>query len=334
MAVPLELLDCFEILGVKPGARPGEIRSAFRKLALSYHPDVAGVHAAEKFESIAAAYILLKTASPRQITEAIKQREKAPKKNRSGGPFRWGWKVNRQEHSESSNCAGNTEKAKGEANSRRVRDLLLEKIIVETELSVARILEKSQRGNFRKNTSAITKRLLSTHPGVRLLALGALGKLPLDREVFVALLEMFRLWTPDDDAMEHIVLLEFSEEQKNAAASVLCGRFSRLSENSALVFLRWISSLRERNSFYRRMLGHSSAKVLSSVLGKWNGATPPDDLTLIRLLKREEDVVLIPLLRLIKQGGAPAWASARLTVLGEKHSSPAVRVWARSIVRA
>ncbi len=78
MAVPLEILDCFEILGIPPGAHPGEIRSAFRRLALSFHPDVAGAREAGRFEAIAAAYAVLKSASPGEVADALKKGRKSP----------------------------------------------------------------------------------------------------------------------------------------------------------------------------------------------------------------------------------------------------------------
>ena len=52
MGLPLGLAESFDILGVKPGDNPGEIRSAFRRLALTCHPDVAGSKHAARFERI------------------------------------------------------------------------------------------------------------------------------------------------------------------------------------------------------------------------------------------------------------------------------------------
>lgn len=56
-------VDYYEVLGVSRDATTAEIRKAYRKLALSYHPDkVPGEERAEaeiKFKEISAAYEVL-----------------------------------------------------------------------------------------------------------------------------------------------------------------------------------------------------------------------------------------------------------------------------------
>jgi DnaJ-class molecular chaperone len=57
----------YEVLGVKPGATPEEIQSAYRKLAKKLHPDLnpGNRDAEEKFKRIATAYGLLSDADKR-----------------------------------------------------------------------------------------------------------------------------------------------------------------------------------------------------------------------------------------------------------------------------
>jgi curved DNA-binding protein CbpA len=50
----------YRVLGVSRHATENEIRSAFKKLSLKYHPDRGGEEAADKYAKIVNAYELLK----------------------------------------------------------------------------------------------------------------------------------------------------------------------------------------------------------------------------------------------------------------------------------
>ncbi|MFD1719506.1 molecular chaperone DnaJ [Georgenia deserti] len=59
--------DYYEILGVSRQASAEEIKKAYRKLARTHHPDVAGPEAAEKFKEIGRAYEVLSNPEKRQL---------------------------------------------------------------------------------------------------------------------------------------------------------------------------------------------------------------------------------------------------------------------------
>ncbi len=49
----------YDVLGVHPLIGPGELRRAWRRLALRWHPDRAGAEATSRFQKLAAAYAVL-----------------------------------------------------------------------------------------------------------------------------------------------------------------------------------------------------------------------------------------------------------------------------------
>lgn len=69
-------VDLYALLGVSRSASSGEIRRAYRKLALQHHPDRAGAASAEIFARIAEAYRMLSDPTARSTYDAhLVQRE-------------------------------------------------------------------------------------------------------------------------------------------------------------------------------------------------------------------------------------------------------------------
>jgi curved DNA-binding protein len=79
----MDFKDYYEILGVKPEADTKDIKTAYRKLARKYHPDMnAEAGAEEKFKEVAEAYEVLKDKGKRAEYDELRQY-----RDRGGGGF-------------------------------------------------------------------------------------------------------------------------------------------------------------------------------------------------------------------------------------------------------
>ncbi len=88
----MEFKDYYKILGVSPDASEKEIKSAFRRLARQYHPDMNpnDPQAEERFKEINEAYeVLSDPEKRRKYDEMRRQYEAWQRAGRPGGHFDW-----------------------------------------------------------------------------------------------------------------------------------------------------------------------------------------------------------------------------------------------------
>jgi curved DNA-binding protein len=69
----MQFKDYYEVLGVKPDAKDADIKSAYRRLARKFHPDVSKeTGAEEKFKAVNEAYEALKDSSRRKAYDELR----------------------------------------------------------------------------------------------------------------------------------------------------------------------------------------------------------------------------------------------------------------------
>ncbi len=75
----MEFKDYYSVLGVEPGAGEGEIKTAYRRLARKFHPDVSKVAGAEeKFKAVNEAYEVLRDTQKRAAYDQLRTRGYRP----------------------------------------------------------------------------------------------------------------------------------------------------------------------------------------------------------------------------------------------------------------
>jgi hypothetical protein len=324
----------FKILGLSQDASWEDVKHAFRRLARLYHPDIAGPDGAGKFAEITEAYMTLKEMSSggagkisrAQVSDSRTSYRETGNAG-DGSILKKLWrKLFSRKHGE--DCDSFRDGVIPPARAR-----FIDGIISRAETEMYGIL--SQRDDFviKNKVEAVILRLVSRHPAVVMLALRQISVCNIREEVAQAVVEHFRKNVPATDTLERLLDVFSNSPKRGELAGALLPHLEKLTESDALVLLSRFRRWKAPQEMIRPFLTHRSPAVIANALSCWPSAGIGERPELAGLLKKDEEAVLVPLLRLLRREKLPLWAAVRLEKLMKEHPSPAVRVWASAIVR-
>jgi hypothetical protein len=330
----------FKILGLRADASWDEVKSAFRRLARTYHPDVAGPESARKFSEITEAYMILKESiamgssarrAPRQQAERgdLAQAQPAASGEAREPIFKAFWK-------KLSGAAkkGSHEKMSLDYDLPPVRVRFLGSVISRAESEMQGILSRRGEVKARSRTEAILRRLKSRHPSVVMLALQSISSRDATNDMRRAVVDHFARHTPSTEVLQSLLALFSAPSMSTDLARVLVAHSSGFSSSDSLLVLKWLRRQNAPKEFFVPFLSHPLDSVIAATLNGWpQGQSLPESADLLGLLKKDEESILVPLLRLMKKEKIPMWLMPSINKIMVEHKSPVVRVWASAIVR-
>ncbi|MDR1378847.1 MAG: DnaJ domain-containing protein [Synergistaceae bacterium] len=332
MGISVKVAHNLQILGLPPDATSSEIRAAFRRLARTCHPDVVGKQGARKFEQITGAYTFLKNLSQDELNEEVRSEvPSAPKV--SGWKWKGSWRRKRQvqEHLEEDRRKETEREAEEQVH--RSREASVEAILSSAEQALEDLLVRVEQETRSCSTQDLTLRLSSGIPQVRHLALSRLGTLVNRRELLDAVLSLLQNWEIDEKTARLVSLLPLNLENHRTLAKHLVNKASEMPELLLVYLLRLSGSREADQDLLERYIQKAAPKGVALILRQWPQESFVSPSTLRFLLVREEPVILVSLLNLMKQRSIPCpeWARERLkTHLA--HPNAAVRVWAKALL--
>ena len=349
MGVPAEVVHSLRILGLPSDATADDVRSAFRRLARTYHPDVAGRHYSRKFEQITKAYAILKELPQEESSNETARPPKSASQNDVGRWFSFGgtlsrtfdWYRTKQERP-------GTEKE----TLRRAAEDAFKKTLIENEARVDAILNRGERmlegllsrrerETRRVGTKGLVLRLASGNCQVRHLALAnlasltSLGELANKPEIFETLSDSLQKWSIDDKTARLVSALPLTPDNHRRLACGLAVRASVMPDALISHLLRLYDSHAADRELLETYLSHAGASGIALILRKWPHGTFVSESTLRRLISHEDESVLVAVLSTMKQRSVPCPESAlgRLST-HLSHPNVAVRVWAKALLPA
>lgn len=334
----MTLEENFKVLGLQSDASWDEVKAAFRRLARMYHPDVAGPEGQRKFKQISEAYNALRESispgyggspSSRPETDVNVEVVKANRGSFIGSIFRKIASI----FTRSKARTVETE-PESEYEIPQVQIRYIGSIIAKAEAEIHDLMSHKGEIKSKVETEALMSRVTSRHPGVVLLALKRISMKDASDGLRVGILDHFRKVMPTSEVLEALLALFASTQYVPDLSKALAVHSSNFSDADAQMVIKWYKWNRAPRECFAGLLTHPSDKVIAAALAAWpqtsDPVAPPE---LVALLKREDEAVLIPLLRMLKREKLPAAAMSQIERFASEHPSQTVKVWASAIVR-
>jgi len=354
MDVSAEVVHSLRILGLSSDATADEVRSAFRRLARAYHPDVAGRHYSRKFAEITQAYALLRELpqesfsrkKTQDATKSTKSTKSAPKNEEGRGfsffgkPLAWYRKRRERIGAERERLRRAAEDAEKDAQKKILleNEARIDAALNRTERLLDDLLSRREAEMLRVGTQGLATRLASDNCQVRHLALAHLANLkePANTpEIFEALLKLLQKWDIDEKTARMTTALPLSQENHRRLALGLAAKASAMPDSLISHLLQLYNTHSADRELLETYLKHAGASAVALILRRWPLGAFVSEPTLLRLLSHESESVLLSVFSAMKQRSVPCpeGGLARLNAC-LSHPSTAVRIWAKALLPA
>ncbi|MDR3353896.1 MAG: DnaJ domain-containing protein [Synergistaceae bacterium] len=325
----------FEALGLTPDASWEEVKAAFRRMARLYHPDIAGPDGAQKFTEITDAYMTLKETISTGVSHAP-LREPAYQ-----GDSDWSLRgLLREIWSKICSLFGRRRAKEDEEEQSFDDDIpparvrFIGSAISRAEADLDALLSRRSAVKERSTNDAILRRLRSRHPSVVTLALRRISLKDKSDEIRRMALDHFRRNMPTSEVLECLLSIFSSSDYVDDLAQVLMSHAANFPSGDVIMLISWFKRRKMPVGYFAAFLSNPSDSVIAIALSNWpQNERLPETTEVFNLLKKSDEAILVPLLRLLKKEKLPIWIMPAITKLSRDHKSSAVRVWACAIVR-
>ena len=147
-------------------------------------------------------------------------------------------------------------------------------------------------------------------------------------------MDHFTRHAPSSEILESLLSLFSAPSMSKDLARALASHSGGFSPADSMMVLKWFRRQNVPKEFFVPFLSHPVNSVIAAALNGWPlDQSLPESVDLLGLIKKDDESILVPLLRLMKKEKIPMWFMPAINKIMTEHKSPVVRVWASAIVR-